>query len=199
MNILVLLAHPNKSSFNHAIAAECLKALEENGHDVEFRDLYDEQFDPVLPYEEISRQGRVPDSVREHGEQFVQADGIIIVHPTWWGQPPAILKGWIDRTIRPGEAYEYVPQANGLGRPRGLIRARAAMVFNTGNSPAIGPVNEYEDPLQTLWRDVVFGVCGVHHFHRRVFGPVIISTRQQRIQWLEHAHADVASTFPQTN
>jgi NAD(P)H dehydrogenase (quinone) len=47
MKILVILAHPNKRSFNHAIAA-VIEILNRNDHEVIFHDLYEERFDPVL-------------------------------------------------------------------------------------------------------------------------------------------------------
>jgi len=59
----------------------------------------------------------------------------VIVHPTWWGQPPAILKGWIDRVIRPGVAYRFREGDAGEGIPDGLPAAKAALVFTTSDTP----------------------------------------------------------------
>lgn len=53
MKILVILAHPNKKSFNHAIAETAVNTLENNNHEVIFHDLYAEKFDPVIPAEEL--------------------------------------------------------------------------------------------------------------------------------------------------
>jgi hypothetical protein len=44
----VILAHPRHVSFNHAIAATVVQALQHQGHEVWFHDLYQENFDPVL-------------------------------------------------------------------------------------------------------------------------------------------------------
>ena len=64
-----------------------------------------------------------------------QAQGIVIVHPNWWGQPPAILKGWVDRVLRPEVAYRFLEGDAGEGVPVGLLKAKAAIVFNTSNTP----------------------------------------------------------------
>ena len=40
-----------------------------------------------------------------HQREIREADGIIVIHPNWWGQPPAIMKGWVDRVLRVGVAY----------------------------------------------------------------------------------------------
>jgi putative NADPH-quinone reductase len=53
MRISVILGHPNKGSFNHAIADTTVKTLRANGHKVHFHDLYQKKFNPVLPNSEI--------------------------------------------------------------------------------------------------------------------------------------------------
>jgi len=50
--------------------------------------------------------------------KFSEASGIVIVHPNWWGQPPAILKGWVDRVLRPGVAYEFTEGDQGKVSPK---------------------------------------------------------------------------------
>ena len=120
MNISVILAHPDQGSFNHAIADTCFQTLLETEHHVCFHDLYKEQFDPLLPRGEIKKDAAIPTGIKQHCEEIVNTDGIIIVHPNWWGMPPAILKGWIDRVIRPGVAYEFLEGDSGEGVPRGL-------------------------------------------------------------------------------
>jgi putative NADPH-quinone reductase len=49
--------------------------------------------------DEIPENGDVPDAIQAHCDELHSADGIVIVHPNWWGQPPAMLKGWIDRVF----------------------------------------------------------------------------------------------------
>jgi NAD(P)H dehydrogenase (quinone) len=105
MKVSVILAHPQKGSFNHAIASTAVYQLERNGHEIRFHDLYEEKFDPILKGTEIPKNGDLPGSIAEHCREIAEAEGIVIVHPNWWGQPPAILKGWIDRVIRPEVAY----------------------------------------------------------------------------------------------
>jgi hypothetical protein len=100
MKISLILAHPDPKSFNHAIARTCLETLEKKGHGVFFHDLCREKFDPILPTTEFGRDADLPDFIRKHCEEIARVDGIIVVHPNWWGMPPAILKGWVDRVRR---------------------------------------------------------------------------------------------------
>jgi putative NADPH-quinone reductase len=196
MRISVILAHPDEESFNHSIAQTAIKQLEENGHEIFFHDLYKESFDPLLTCNEIPKGVPIPQAITEHCRQIAQAEGIIIVHPNWWGQPPAILKGWVDRVIRPGIAYEFLDGDSGEGVPKGLLRAEAAIVYNTSNTGAEREKDVFGDPLDTIWRNCIFGLCGITNFYRRTFSIVVTSTEAERKKWLEIVRGDIDTIFP---
>ena len=115
-----------------------------------------------------------------------------MVHPNWWGMPPAILKGWVDRVLRPGVAYRF---DEGGGAPVGMLRARDAVVLNTSDTPPRREQEVFRDPLETLWKNCIFGFCGVRRFRRRMFGVVCVSTPEQREAWLEEARELVGEVF----
>jgi NAD(P)H dehydrogenase (quinone) len=123
----------------------------------------------------------------KHCEELRSADGIIVVHPNWWGQPPAILKGRIDRVFRPGIAYQFEEGDGGEGIPIGLLKARAAIVLNTSNTPEAREKEAFGDPLDAIWKRCIFDLCGVRNVHRRMFNVVVTSTREQRLAWIEEA------------
>jgi putative NADPH-quinone reductase len=176
-----------------------VERVEKNGHGVRFHDLHEERFDPLLVAKEIPDDASLPQGIKEHCEEIADADGIVIVHPNWWGQPPAILKGWIDRVIRPGVAYEFLEGDSGEGVPKGLLKARAAIVFNTSNTDPERERNVFGDPLEMIWKNCVFGLCGVPVFNRRTFSVVITSSEVQRKHWLDEAKAAIDSMFPNEN
>ncbi|EGJ50311.1 NAD(P)H-dependent oxidoreductase [Desulfocurvibacter africanus] len=196
MRVSIILAHPNPGSLNHGIAQTAAETLRGMGHEVRLRDLYAEGFDPLLPAGEIPREAALPTLVDEHCREIVEADGIVVVHPNWWGMPPAILTGWVDRVIRPGVCYEFVEGDGGEGVPRGLLKARRAVVFNTSNTFEERERAVFGDPLERIWKDCVFRLCGVTDVHRRTFGVVCVSTREQRETWLDEARQIVARLFP---
>ena len=196
MKILIILAHPNPGSFNHAIATTSADSLRRNGHEVMFHDLCQEQFPPLFSAAEIQQDAELDPAVARHCAEITAADGIIIVHPNWWGMPPAILKGWIDRVLRPEVAYRFAANDKGEGVPVGLLKARAAMVFNTANTPEEREREVFGDPLETLWKKCIFDLCGVRTVHRRTFGVVVTSTPQQRQEWLAEVRATVERHFP---
>jgi len=196
MKISVILAHPDTGSFNHAIAEIAIDKLRENEHKVLFHDLYEEGFDPILLSEEILMDAPLPPHLERYCDEMAKADGIIIVHPNWWGQPPAILKGWIDRVFRPGVAYEFEEGDLGEGVSKGLLKAKTALVFNTSNTEAQREVQVFGDPLETLWKNCIFGLCGVQMFERRTFSIMVTSTVEQRRQWLKEVRELVSTYFP---
>ncbi|AGB01434.1 NAD(P)H-dependent oxidoreductase [Methanoregula formicica] len=197
MKISLILAHPRPGSFNHAIAGTAARVLHDAGHIVSVHDLYAEAFDPLLLSEEVPRDTLLPDDIAQHCAEIASADGIVIVHPDWWGMPPAILKGWIDRVLRPGVAYRFAETDSGDGIPAGLLKAKAAIVFNTSNTPWQREIEIFGDPLERLWKDCVLVFCGVPVVQRRMFGVVVTSTDAQRKAWLEEVSRLVSETFPQ--
>jgi len=196
MKILVILGHPDRKSFNHAVAETVIKTLQGNGHEVVFHDLYEEDFPPLLTSSEILKDAKLPPIISRHVAELVSAEGVIIIHPNWWGQPPAILKGWIDRVIRPGAAYEFAEGDSGEGVPIGLLKARAAIVFTTSNTLEQMEQAVFGDPLETLWKNCIFGLCGVNSFYRRNFGVIVTSTLVQRDEWLEEVREITSKYFP---
>jgi NAD(P)H dehydrogenase (quinone) len=196
VNLSVILAHPDRQSFNHAIADSAVAQLKKNGHDVAFHDLYAEQFDPILPSEEIPNGAPLPSEIKQHCDEIASADGIVIVHPNWWGQPPAILKGWVDRVIRPDVAYKFLEGDSGEGVPVGLLKAERALVFNTANTRPEREQEAFGDPLQLLWKNCIFDLCGVKTFYRETFTVVVTSTPEERQGWLRKVEQLIDAHFP---
>ncbi|MHC4177263.1 MAG: NAD(P)H-dependent oxidoreductase [Planctomycetota bacterium] len=191
MKVIVIIGHQRKGSFCHAIAAAAVEELEVAGHDVIYHDLYEEEFDPILPHEEILDESRLDPVVRRHIDEVLAADGYVVVHPNWWGQPPAVLKGWIDRVIRQGSVYEFT--AEGVN---GLLRGKTALVLTTSNTPRNDELRLFGDPLENLWKACVFNFVGVEDFHRRNFESIILSTPEQRKGWLTEVRETVRRRFP---
>lgn len=197
MKVSVILGHPDKGSFNHAIAEMTIRTLQGNGYDVFFHDLYEEKFNPILPHEESPKGASLDPVIRKHCNEISEAEGIIIIHPNWWGQPPAILKGWIDRVIRAGVAYEFTEADSGEGIPVGLLKARTALVLNTSNTPRERELKVFSDPLEAIWKNCIFDLCGVKNFYRKMYGVIVTSTLGQRKLWLKDVQETVNNYFPE--
>ncbi len=190
IKIYVVIGHQRKGSFCHAIAAAAVDELKAAGHEVVYHDLYDENFNPILRHEEID--GDVTDPlVKRHIDEVLGADGYVVVHPNWWGQPPAMLRGWQDRVLRQGAVYKFTEQG-----VVGLLGGKRAVVLTTSNTPRDVELASFGDPLENHWKTCVFGFCGVEDFYRRNFESIILSTPEQRKAWLAEVREIIRRRFP---
>jgi NAD(P)H dehydrogenase (quinone) len=157
MQIVEILCHPRPGSFNLALAATARQKLEAMGHKVLLHDLYKEGFDPVLGAPELARSYSLDGLVQIHCQQLAACDGLLIFHPDWWGQPPAMLKGWIDRVFRQGVAYDYDGEEFAERKWAARLGGKKGIVFCTSDA------REHEVPLtlETLWTEVILGRCGM--------------------------------------
>jgi NAD(P)H dehydrogenase (quinone) len=120
MNVLLVLAHPERRSFNGAMFDAAQAELQAAGHAVVTSDLYRMGFDPVssrrnfvtvkdadylkLQAEEAwaSEVGGFAADVDAEIAKVESADLMIWQFPLWWFGMPAILKGWVDRVFAMG-------------------------------------------------------------------------------------------------
>jgi NAD(P)H dehydrogenase (quinone) len=133
MNVLIVYAHPNKNSFNHAILDEVVRGIQDGNHCCQVIDLYKDGFNPILVFnEEKKRSDLLNDKETESYRDLVRnANHLIFIYPIWWYGMPAILKGFIDRVFVSGFAYST------SGRmPKGLLGDKSAWVLYTIDSPS---------------------------------------------------------------
>ena len=115
LNVLYVYCHPLQESFHAAIRVEAMAGLAEAGHRVDLLDLYGEKFDPVLS--EVGRRDYHDVAVNQRGlEPYVArlkwADILVLQFPTWCFGPPAMLKGFVDRLMMPGVAFDISDPAH---------------------------------------------------------------------------------------
>jgi len=132
MRLLVVLAHPSPDSLCAAAARAAVAAGLAAGHQADLWDLQAEGYDPVM---------RLPDwhdHMRGGGggdpadlARLARAEALILIYPTWWGGPPALLKGWFDKVWRPGTAYHL----DAMTLRPGLTALRHLGVVTTHGGP----------------------------------------------------------------
>jgi len=190
VRILLILCHPEEGSFNHAVAARARETLTAAGHEVFFHDLYREGFDPVLPGPEFRRGVSFDDQVVRHTQELGSSGGLVFVHPEWWGQPPALLKGWVDRVLRPGVAYELAGEEFVEQAPVPLLGDKAALVFATRDAAARSGL------LERLWMEGVFAFCGIRNAACHVLHGVRHLGPAERNAWLAQVGRNLLAFFP---
>jgi NAD(P)H dehydrogenase (quinone) len=190
---LIVLAHPDRRSFNGAWSDATEAAALAQGDTVLRSDLCQMGFDPVeraahygdwpedAPFDPLKAQegaadaGSTPKDVRAEVDKIKQADRMVLHFPLWWFAPPAILKGWFDRAFQHGALHDVDARFD-----RGMCRGKQAlMCVTTGSNAAESAYNGKEGDIRLLlWptaytlRYLGFDVLepvvvhGVHGYHR---------------------------------
>jgi NAD(P)H dehydrogenase (quinone) len=131
MNVLVVLANPKETCFTRDVCATFCREASALGHEIVLRDLYAIKFNPVATAADITGnlKGYVAPDVAVEQENVKRADLITFVHPIWWIDRPAILKGYVDRVLALGFAYGYGP--NGT---RGTLSGKRGILITSSGS-----------------------------------------------------------------
>ena len=115
MRVLYVYCHPLPESFHAALRGGALAGLAAAGHAVDLLDLYAEGFDPVLTadarrhYHDTSRNR---DGLEGYVARLQAAEVLVLQFPTWCFGPPALLKGFFDRLLMPGVAFDLADPAH---------------------------------------------------------------------------------------
>ena len=187
MSLLQIVCHPFDRSFTHALADRA-EATASAILPVVRHDLYAEEFDPVLTGAEIARRFSSDDQVQRYSHELRTSHGYLFFHPDWWSGPPALLKGWIDRVMRPGIAYDWegAEFEEKVHTPL-LVGTRAAVFVTTDAEDT-----RTTDSIASFWS----GVCtyaGIELQAVHTYTDLRNSSVRQRRAWLDEADGAVAS------
>ncbi|HEX7064931.1 MAG TPA: NAD(P)H-dependent oxidoreductase [Bacillales bacterium] len=178
MNHCIIFAHPKTDSFNGAILDTYREALKGQGHSVEVRDLYRLGFNPVLSWEEYRKQfqGDYADDVKAEHAYIQWADAITLVYPVWWAGLPALGKGYLDRVITFGFAYELEGE-----KPIPLLNGKkAATIFTSGTPENIYRGTGMANSLKQTIEEGLFDFCGMETVDHLYFGNAVLAEGTER-------------------
>ncbi|CAM9973700.1 unnamed protein product [Discosporangium mesarthrocarpum] len=145
--VLVVQVHPygKGPSFTGALGDAVCGSLRATGHEVRVRNLYSEGFEPALKDKELRhylrahKEGKLRDDVSSHVRDLKWCSGLVLLYPTWWYSVPAMLKGWIDRTMVPGVAFDIAdgseppdPLTGMVSRLRNITKVGVVTTFGNG-------------------------------------------------------------------
>lgn len=158
MKVLVVYSHPNPKSFNAAILGTVKDELGKAGAEVKVKDLYAMNWNPVLSgsdFEQFS-SGKLPSDIAREQADVSWADLLIFISPIWWYTVTAMLKGYVDRVMGHGFAYEYTETG-----PRGkLTDKRALLITTSGADEKTARETGMLDALNTTLVQGIFNFCG---------------------------------------
>ncbi|MCW6530212.1 NAD(P)H-dependent oxidoreductase [Sphingomonas sp. MMSM20] len=130
---LVVCASPAPGGFGHAVVDAYVDTVSQAGQHAIVRDLYGIGFDPVLKADERPDAPHWAPSADVAAElEFArQADILVLVYPIWYGLPPAILKGYVDRVL--GANYSFHRFRDEAGQPP--LVGKPLLSFSTSGTP----------------------------------------------------------------
>jgi NAD(P)H dehydrogenase (quinone) len=161
---LVVLGHPTPHSFSDALADAYARGLDAAGAEVARLELRALEFDPHLRAGFKGGQPLEPD-LRRAQELIERARHVAWFFPLWWGGPPALVKGFIDRTFLPGWAFAYQARSK---LPKTLLKGRAARVVTTMDGPSLWYHVWLRSTLHASFVDATLRFVG--------FGPIASTT-----------------------
>lgn len=181
--VLVIMGHPLEDSYCAALTDKYVEGLESAGHEIRKFNLGDIQFNPIL--ERAYREDQELESgLREIQQAITWANHVTFAYPLWWGSPPAIVKGLIDRTLLPGFAYKF---KGGTGNWDKYLTNKTARLLVTMDTPPWYYGIKMRDPNYKMMK-YILTFCGIKTVKKRYFGSIKTSSAEKRENWLQQAY-----------
>jgi NAD(P)H dehydrogenase (quinone) len=159
----IIACHPEHRSFTLSVADRYAEAVRAHGHEALVRDLYRMKFNPVLRAKE--RQGHPAEDVAKEWAILGKVDVFVLVYPIWFGTPPAMLKGYIDRVFGAGRTRG----SGGKGGTRELMEGKHLVsLTSSGSMRAWLAEKGVLGSLRTVYNRYfaeVFGFAETHSYH----------------------------------
>ena len=171
MNHAVILAQPKPRSFIRLLAETYVEAVRERGHGADLIDLYAIDFDPRLQLAEIpgADGARPSPDVEAQRERLRHAEIFAYFYPIWFGGPPAILKGYVERIFTAGFGYRTIK--NGGTDP--LLKGRKLISETSSGSENTWLVESGGwEAVRTAFDNRIAGATGLEVLDHVNFGGV---------------------------
>ncbi|MFT3912303.1 MAG: NAD(P)H-dependent oxidoreductase [Ferruginibacter sp.] len=182
-NILLILGHPSKKSFNKALLDAYQTGAENTGANCKTIYISDLHFDVNLAdgYK-TGKANEMEKDLVEAQQLFQWASHVVMAFPNWWGTMPAIAKGFIDRIFLPGFAFK---NHSGKTFPEQLLKGKSIRVLVTMDTPKFWFYLVHRASLYLILKKVVFGYVGFKPVSFSTFGFMRKSTETMRDGWLK--------------
>lgn len=169
---VVVLCHPESDSFCAAVADMYCAEVGKNGQVAVLRDLYRMRFDPVLrPEEQPGKHGFFQSPhVAYELSLLAEANIVVLVYPIWFGLPPAMLKGYVDRVMGSDFSYRAIHDRDAKSR---LAGKHLISLTSSGNSQTwLQEQGQWQSLVQLFdcYLKRAFSMASTEHMH---FSPIV--------------------------
>ncbi len=193
MKHLIIYVNPEVESFSHRILETVKDYSLEKGHEVEVRDLYAMNFNPVLSLKEIKaldKDGSVPDDVKQEQKYLDWAEVVTFIYPIWW-EIPAMMKGYFDRVFSYEYAYVYTEDG-----PKGLLGDKKVFRLNSmGTHREVYEENGLRRDYESVIDEGILQSTGMKVVESRLFGPSPRKNKELGDKYLEEVKSIISQVL----
>lgn len=179
--ILIINGHPDKESFNYALSEAYKTGAKKSTTEIQEINIRELNFNPNLQFGYRKRTELEPDLL-ETQEKLKWADHLVLVYPIWWGSVPAIMKGFLDRVLLPGFAFNK--RENSLWWDK-CFTGKTARIICTLDQPAWYYKWIYRSPSHNAIKKLTLNYIGVKKVRITTIGPIRLSKEKFRAKWLK--------------
>ena len=184
-HIAIIQGHPDSAPgrFCRQFAAVYAKNAKKTGHVVETIDVAKLTFS-LLRSKDDYEKGSPSRGIMKAQRVIKEADHLVLIFPLWLGDMPALLKGFLEQTLRPNFAY-----SGGMdrGQFQKLLKGKSARVVVTMGMPAvIYRLYFGAHGLKNLRRNIL-SFCGVGPIRETLIGLIEQKNPKARQKWLARA------------
>ena len=179
--ILIINGHPDKESYNFALAASYKKGAQHSDaiiREIIIRDLH---FNPNLQFGYRKRTELEPDLL-DAQDKLKWADHLVLLYPVWWGSVPAMMKGFLDRVLLPGFAFKKREKSLWWDK---CLTGKSARIICTLDQPAWYYRWYYGRPSHNAIKKLTLHFVGVSKVRTTTIGPIRLSSEDFREKWLK--------------
>ena len=187
--ILILDGHPAGGSLSAALCAAYQAGAAEAGHETRSLALSSMRFDPDFGQAGYAGAKPLEPDLEAFLDGLGWAEHILLVHPLWWGGPPAKLKGMLDRALLPGRTFDP-RQEHWTGLPKPLMTGRSAHLIVTSDTPNWAWRLVYAQAHRRMMARQVFSFMGVRPMRWTNLAPARDASEARIRGWIEQARAD---------
>jgi NAD(P)H dehydrogenase (quinone) len=188
MRYAIVFNHPYEGSFCNAILQTVQNALSSAGHHADTLHLDNDGFNPVMTSADLRgfvEGAPVDPKVMEYRSILEQADHLILIFPIWWELMPAMTKGFIDKVIYPGVAYDYDKSGRWPKMVKRWRRLQGVTLITTMNTPSLAYRLIFGNAIKKALFTGTFWKMGYRNRKWIRFSMVKFVSDRKRQDWLD--------------
>ena len=179
--ILIINGHPDKESFNYALSEAYKIGAKKSTAEIQEINIRELNFNPNLQFG-YRKRTELESDLLEAQEKLKWADHLVLVYPIWWGSVPAIMKGFLDRVLLPGFAFNKREKSLWWDK---CFTGKTARIICTLDQPAWYYKWIYRSPSHNAMKKLTLNYIGVKKVRITTIGPIRLSKEKFRAKWLK--------------